>query len=131
MSREKVVSTILYIGTVFYLVGTLVHQFGITLYPWFVAELYSPYHDTLIAISSLVMAILFFQGARNPDNKVIVDTIMYMATIGGLLVIAMGLFTDFHGYGIAGETKATQSIFEGATALLLAAVLFKLRKHRI
>lgn len=126
--QSKIVPVLLYLGVFFYLIGAVVHVFGLTLFPWFVSELYSQYHDTLIAISSLGMVVLFFQGARHPDNKQLVNTIMYMAFICSPLIIVMGLFVNFHAYGNQAEIKSIEAILEGIMGAVLGFVLLWSRK---
>lgn len=128
--KERIISTLLYLGVIFYLVGAAVHLFGITLFPWFVSALFSPYHDTLIAIASLGMAILFLQGARHPNNQQLVDTIMYIALICSPLIIAMGLLVDFHAYGSGAEFKSFEAVIEGMMGIALGVALRILRKSR-
>lgn len=131
MKNTKKISSLLYLGVVFYLVGAIVHVFGITLFPWFVSELYSPYHDTLIAISSLAMAIFFFQGARHPENKQLIDAIMYIAFICSPLIIAMGLLVHFGSYGASAEIKSIEAVLEGVVGIVLGVLLFVLRKSKM
>lgn len=126
--QNKITSLVLYLGVIFYLIGAIVHVFGLTLFPWFISDLYSAYHDTLIAISSLGMAILFFQGARHPGNKELVNTIMYMAFICSPLIVAMGLLVNFHAYGAGAEIKSTEAIIEGVMGIALGFVLWQLRR---
>ena len=126
--KERIISTLLYLGVIFYLVGAAVHLFGITLFPWFVSALFSPYHDTLIAIASLGMAILFLQGARHPNNQQLVDTIMYIALICSPLIIVMGLLVNFHPYGSGAEIKSLEAVIEGVMGILLSFVLWRLKR---
>lgn len=128
MKRLQIISLLLYIGVVFYLLGAIIHFFGLSVYPWFVSELHSAYHDTLIAISSLVMAFFFFQGARHPSAKPLINAIITAGFVGGVLIIAMGTFVDFTMYHAV--DKGPQAIFEGILALGLSISLIVLRKAK-
>ena len=131
MNNTKIISALLYLGVVFYLIGGVVHVFGITLFPWFVSQLYSPYHDTLIAISSVAMAIIFWQGAHHPENKELLDAIMWVAFVCSPLIIVMGLFVNFGRYGATAEIKSFEAILEGLVGIILGAALFWLRRKKI
>lgn len=128
--KHKVTSALLYVGVLFYLIGAVVHVLGLTLFPWFVSVLYSPYHDTLLAVSSLAMAILFWQGARHPQNKDLVNTIMYIALICSPLIIAMGLLVNFQAYGSTAGIKSIEAVIEGLMGMVLGILLlFARRTH--
>ena len=126
MTKQRAISALLYLGVVFYVLGAAIHFFGLSVYPWFVAELHSSYHDTLIAISSLAMAIFFFQGARYPDNKPLLNAIITATLVCGPLIILMGIFVDFDALGAA--MKSSQAVLEGIAAVVLGAVLLLLSR---
>jgi hypothetical protein len=126
MNSKRVISTILYGGVLFYLAGAVIHFFGLSIYPWFVSELYSTYHDTLIAISSLAMAVFFFQGARHPENKDLIYAIAFASLLCGPLIIAMGIFVDFD--ALNAVAKGPQAILEGVAAIALGLILFFLSR---
>lgn len=128
MNDKRIISIILYGGTIFYVIGAIVHFFGLSIYPWFVSALYSSYHDTLIAISSLAMAVFFFQGARYPDSKPLIGSIIAASLICGPLIIAMGVFIDFE--SLNASAKGLQAILEGSLAILLGFGLFLLVRKK-
>lgn len=127
MNRKSATVILLYCGVVFYILGALIHFFGLSVYPWFVSELHSAYHDTLIAITSLVMAIFFFQAARNPDDKPLINAIIVAGFVGGILIVAMGMFVDFNAYHA--PAKGPEAILEGCIAICLGASLLYLKKR--
>lgn len=121
MTKQRTISALLYFGVAFYALGAIIHFFGLSVYPWFVAELHSSYHDTLIAISSLAMAVFFFQGARYPDSKPLIEAIIIASLLCGPLIILMGLFVDFNALNAA--AKGSQAVLEGIAAIALGVTL--------
>ncbi len=123
MKKLNLLRALLYAGSLFYLVGAVVHFFGLTLFPFYVATLYSPYHDSVIAMASLLFGILFLVTARDPvKNK---DTLFVM--IIGVALAAVFSFAiiwkvDFAVLGA--PARQTQSLIEGGVALAYFAVLW-------
>jgi hypothetical protein len=100
----------LMVGSGFYVIGGIVHFFGLTLFPWYTGALYSPYHDTVIALTAFVLAIILFTISKNPVKNI--DTLNAMI-IGGILAIIFSFYIlykiDFAGPALL---KKTETIVE-------------------
>lgn len=66
MNKIQTLKILLVFGALYYLVGATVHFFGLTLFPFYVSGLYQPYHDTVIALAAIILALLFFSTAKDP-----------------------------------------------------------------
>lgn len=65
MNKEiklKLLKATLYMGAVYYLIGSVVHYFGLTLFPWFDG---TPYHDTIISLVAVVLALFLVVIAKD------------------------------------------------------------------
>ncbi len=68
-NKPKLLKLTLVLGALYYLIGAVVHFFGISLFPFFDSRLYSPYHDSIVATAALVVAVFLLTVARNPKKK--------------------------------------------------------------
>lgn len=127
-TNKKRLSVLLYACATFFVIGAVIHELGLTLWPWYVSSLYSPYHDTLLAISSIAMAVFFLYGARNPDNKKLTSAIKAALLISAPLIIAMGFLVDFSSYGTEATAKGGQAVIEGVAAALVAGAIHYLQE---
>ena len=69
-TKLRLLKTTLYIGAIYYLIGAVVHYFGLTLFPWFDGRLYTPYHDTVISLVAVVLALFLIAIARDPVKNI-------------------------------------------------------------
>jgi hypothetical protein len=92
-TKMKLLKTTLYIGVAYYLIGAIVHYFGLTLFPWFDGRLYTPYQDSVIAFVAVVLAYFLFIVARNPVKNI--DWVVALFTLQSQLFLVFGkdLFT--------------------------------------
>jgi len=59
INKLKLLRIVLILGALYYLIGSFVHFFGLTLFPFFDAKLYAPYHDSIIALAAVIFAFFF------------------------------------------------------------------------
>jgi len=128
--REKILKILLLFGAIFYLVGAIVHYFNITLFPWFDSALYSPYHDSIIAMASLAISGFFFATYLDPKKNIgNLWVIIIVALLSGILTISMGYTTDFFSlYGSA--LKSVQAGVEGWLLIILSVLVFILKPNK-
>ncbi len=81
MNKLKLLKIILNLGAVYYLIGGFVHFFGLTLFPFYDARLYTPYHDSVIALSALIFALFLITIARDPIKNIDMLKIVVIGTI--------------------------------------------------
>lgn len=114
--------TALALGAVFYIVGGVVHFFGLTLFPFYDAKLYSPYHDSILSLVCVVFALLFLAVARDPvknkDTLTVIIISMALATIFSISIIWK---IDFAALGA--PAKKMQSLVEGGLAFVYTIAL--------
>lgn len=121
--KYKILKTTLFIACLYYLIGAVVHYFWLTLFPWFEASLYSPYHDSIIAMASLAISGFFFVTFLEPKKYIgNIYVIILSAFINGFLTLWMSHEVDFMSiYG--NDLKISQAYTEGFLLLLLGATL--------
>lgn len=122
MNRIKLLKLTLRLGAGYYLIGAVVHFFGLTLFPFYDGKLYVPYHDSVIALVALVLAILLLAIARDPIKNI--DTLRVVilgAFLGSIFSVAIIWKVDFAALGA--PAKQTQTIVEGILGFVWVAVL--------
>jgi len=112
-------------GALFYFIGGIVHFFGLTLFPWYTAALYIPYHDTVIALTAFSLAIILFTVSKNPIKNI---DVLNAVIVSGFLAVLFSIYIifkiDFTGPAIL---KKAETIFEAVllTLYLIALILCK------
>ena len=86
--KIKILKLLLIIGATFYAIAAVVHFFGLTLFPFYDANLYTPYHDTIISLVAIILSILLLTVAKNPIKNV--DSLNVIIT-GGIIAIIFGI----------------------------------------
>ncbi len=75
--RIKSLQIILIINAFYFFIAAIAHFFGLTIFPMYDGTLYTPYHDTLLALCDLVFVMIFLTVARDPiKNKDMLNTIV-------------------------------------------------------
>lgn len=106
----KFLKILLFIGAGYYLIGGTAHFFGLTIFPFYVSVLYSPYHDTVIALSSFTLAMILFIVAKNPVKNI---DVLNGLIIAGLLAILFSFYILFKiDFSQAEIEKKYQTIIE-------------------
>ena len=70
IDKLKLLKISLNLGGLYYVIGAVCHFFGLTLYPFYDSHMYSPYHDTLIALETIVLSLFLFMIARDPIKNI-------------------------------------------------------------
>lgn len=113
----------------YYLIGAAAHFFGLTLFPFYVSELYAPYHDTVIALASIALALVLFALAKDPIRNL---GILNAIIIGGILAIAFSVMIlyriDFAALGA--PAKKFQTIAEMILLIIYVGLLIALKSKK-
>ena len=110
----------------YYLVGTLAHFFGLTIFPWYDRQLYAPYHDTLLALCGAAFVLIFLAIAKDPiKNADMIKVIIASFTITIFFNLYIIWKIDFTALG--SSIKKLQTIFETALAILAIIALLALK----
>src|SRR3989338_2418080 len=100
MDKIKFLKILLYLGALYYAVGSAAHFFGLTLFPWFDGRLYVPYQDTVIAFVALIFAYLLVVVASDPiKNKAVLKAIIISALAASIFSLAIIWKVDFASIG--------------------------------
>src|SRR5262245_42677280 len=81
MDKLSLLKLTLRLGAVYYIIGAIVHYFDLTLFPWYDARLSAPYHDSVIALCSLIFTFLLLIIARDPIKNI--------DTLRGVIIAAL------------------------------------------
>ncbi len=112
MSKLVALKLTLYLGAAYYIVGAVVHYFGLTLFPWFDGRLYAPYQDSVIALVALILAFFLIVVAHDPIKNIdMLKAIMIAATVASIFSIVIIWKVDFAALGA--PDKKLQTIVEG------------------
>ncbi len=128
--NTKTLQIVLGAAGIYYAIGALAHFFGLTIFPFFVGGLHSPYHDTLIAIAAAIFSATFFVTARDPSCN---PTLIHLFIFGSLLAIIGSLWlifnVDFAALGAADKLLQTK-VETGLLLILFLSLLFLKPKKR-
>lgn len=128
MNKNFLLRIVLVMMSLFFLIGAFAHQFGITLFPWYDGELYSPYHDSIIAMAALSLSgLVFMMSTDVVKYRPIIWLMSPLSLINGIWTIWMANTVEFESlYGSA--AKVYQANVEGV--LLLAGAMLILILNR-
>jgi len=124
--RVLVARILLVLGGIYYLLGAVAHFFGLTVFPLYDSALYTPYHDTVIALVAIFLTIILWTIARDPVKNL--DT--YKAIIiGGILAIifSMGIILKIDFTALHAPGKRMQTIVEMILLIIYTTLLFVFR----
>ncbi len=68
MNKLIILKAALFIGGLYYVIGAIVHFFGLTVFPFYDSGLYSPYHDTVLALVGIVLSFFPLCGLKKPSK---------------------------------------------------------------
>jgi len=112
----------LYLGALYYVIGAVVHYFGLTFFPWFDGRLYAPYQDTVIAFVALILAYFLIVIAKDPiKNKDMLRAVIVAAIAASIFSIAIVWKVDFAALGA--PDKKLQTIVEGVLGFIWSGAL--------
>lgn len=129
MNRIQALKLLLGLGVLYYLVGAVVHLFGLTLFPFYDGVLYRPYHDTVISLASVILALLLLSIARNPVKNI--DT-LNVVIVGGIIAIifSIGIILKIDFVGLGAPEKRVQTIVETGLLVIYVGGLVCLRPKK-
>lgn len=129
MNKIQTLKILLVFGALYYLVGAAVHFFGLTLFPVYVGGLYQPYHDTVIALAAIIVALLFFSIAKDPVKNI--DSLNVLI-IGGIIAIifSIGIILKIDFIQLGGAEKKAQTIVEMIGLIFYVGALIYLRPKK-
>ncbi len=130
INKPKLLKIILNLGALYYLVGSYVHFFGITLFPWYDGRLYTPYHDSVISLVAVVLALLLITIAKDPVKNIdVLRTAIFCAFIASIFSVLIIWKVDFAALGA--PAKKLQTITEGILGFIYSVILIWLYPRKI
>lgn len=70
INKLKLLKATLVLGALYYLTGAAAHWWGLTIFPFYDGRLYTPYHDSVIALVAVVLALVLITVARDPIKNI-------------------------------------------------------------
>ncbi len=123
MDKLKLLKILLNLGALYYLIGGFVHFFGITLFPFYDGRLYTPYHDSVIALCALIFALFLITIARDPVKNIDTLKIVIIGTIiASIFSVAIVWKVDFAALGA--PDKKIQTLVEAGLGFIFVILLF-------
>jgi len=122
IDKLKLLKLTLRLGALYYIVGATAHFFDLTIFPWYDARLYAPYHDPVIALCAIMFALFLFAIAKDPVKNI--DTLRVVivgAVLASIFSIAIVWKVDFAALGA--PDKKLQTIVEGLMGLVFVGFL--------
>jgi hypothetical protein len=121
-NKFKLLQIFLIFGVLYCLIGGFAHFFGLTIFPFFDANLYTSYQDSLIALMALILALFLLAIARDPvRNKDTLKIAIISTVLSSIFNITILWKVNFANLGAPG--KETQIIVEGIIGFIYAAFL--------
>jgi hypothetical protein len=122
MNKIRLLRAILYAVGFYHMIAAIVHFFGITLFPFYHASLYSPYHDTLIAMAAVFISLIFFVVAKNPIKYIqMLHALLLMGAIG--IVTNIWILRSFNFTSLGASEKYLQTWIELSALSLVTLVV--------
>jgi len=125
-SKTKLIKIILLFGAVYFFIASLAHFFGWTLFPFYDGALYSPYHDTLLALCDLIFCLIFLTVAKDPiknNDTLLVIKVALVLTI----IFNIGIIWKINFAALGSTQKLFQTKIETALAIIMLASLILFR----
>lgn len=125
-NKTKTLQLLLALGALYFVIGGIAHVFGLTIFPFYDSRLYAPYHDTVIALSALVIAIFLLAAARNPIKNS--DGLKAVIAAGiAAVVFNIGILWKIDFAALGAPAKKTQTAVEMALLIVWLALIVYLR----
>jgi len=129
LNRSKLLKGVLLLGALYFAVAAFAHFFGRTIFPFYDASLYSPYHDTLITLCDLIFVLLFLTVAKNPTKNVDTLDVMIVALILAV-IFNLGIIWKIDFNLLGSSEKLFQTKVETFLAVIWAILLLVLRPKK-
>lgn len=128
-NRLTSLKIVLGLGGAYYAIGAAAHFFGLTVFPFYDGRLYTPYHDTLIALASFIISLFTFTIARDPEKNVdMLDALIIAAGLAVFASIYILMRIDFTLLGA--PDKKFQTVVETILLALYTNMLIALHPKR-
>lgn len=85
MPKTTSLRLLLALGALYFVIGAVAHLFGLTIFPFYDGRLYAPYHDTVITLSALVIAVFLLTVARDLIKNI--DGLKTIVVAGAIAVV--------------------------------------------
>jgi len=122
MNKLKLLKILLNLGALYYLIGSFVHFFGLTLFPFYDARLYTPYHDSVIALCALIFALFLIAIARDPVKNIdMLKIVVVGSIIASIFSVLIIWKVDFMALGA--PDKKIQTIVEAGLGFVFVIFL--------
>jgi len=119
MKNAKVIKYLLVLGSSYYFIGAIVHFFGLSFYPWYDGLLFSPYHDAVIALCSIVFGLFLLVISTDITKyRLLINLVM----IAGIIAIFFSLYIIFF-IDLSGTIKRQQTMVEMALLIIYISLL--------
>jgi len=129
-NRLILLKVLLVVCGVYYLIGAFCHFFGLTLFPFYDGRLYTPYHDTVIALVAVIFSILLFTIARNPVKNIeALNAIIFGTIIAIIFSLWIILKVDFVQLGA--PAKKFQTVVEMFLLIIYVVLLLILKPRKV
>ncbi|MBU0756819.1 MAG: hypothetical protein KKF44_02030 [Nanoarchaeota archaeon] len=128
--KEKYLRLFLYVGSLYYLIGAVAHLFGYTIFPFYDGNLYSPYHDTVIALAAIVLSLSLYAAGRNPKKNIDMLNVIIFACILAIL-FSIGIIWKIDFVQLGAPAKKMQTIVEMIILIVYTFILVILRPKKV
>lgn len=130
MNKTQALRVLLILGALYYLAGAVVHFFGLTLFPFYDRMLYQPYHDTVIALAAIIIALLLLSIAKDPIKNI--DS-LNIIIIGGIIAIvfSIGIILKIDFAQLGAPEKKIQTIIEMVLLMIYVGSLIYLKSKKV
>ncbi len=129
MNKPKLLQIVLALGALYYLIGAIAHWWGLTIWPFYDSRLYTPYHDSVIALAAIILTGLLLIVARDPvKNMDILKVIIVASFTASLFSILIIYKVDFTALGA--PDKAIQTVVEGILGFVFTGALIWLYPNK-
>ena len=126
LNKLKILKILLYLGSIYFIIGAIAHFFGLTIFPFYDGALYTPYHDTVISLTAIILSMLLYVIAKNPERNI--DTLNAII-MGGIIAIIfnIGIILRIDFVSLGAPAKKMQTIVEAFLLILYITflILFK------
>lgn len=126
MNKPRALQFLLALGALYFFIGALAHLFGLTIFPFYDGRLYAPYHDAVIALSALVIAVFLLAIARAPEKNA--DGLKAIIMAGIIAIIFnIGILWKIDFAALGAPAKKVQTVAEMILLIVWLVLLIYLR----